>query len=256
MDLKQQIVNMLAGKVDAIGFAPTDRFHDAPEGHHPSRICKEARTVIVFARAVPRGMLHSPDYGRYVMHRAYHSMYPYLDEMGLLLSNWIEAQGRFLATPVPSYAPMTFHGREPWGILSLKHAAVNAGLGSFGRNGLVHNPGFGTLLRLGAVVTDAEIPGDPIITQSPCPDKCHACVKACPNKAFLDDGTFQKMTCLAKTIKHAIYPLALQTPEGLKQIERVVNTAGYNYWLDCDTCLKVCPSNQGKPADKASANLM
>ena len=28
-----------------------------------------------------------------------------------------------------------------------------------------------------------------------------------------------------------IYPLALKTEKGLQQIERVINTAGYNYWL-------------------------
>ena len=67
--------------------------------------------------------------------------------------------------------------------------------------------------------------------------------KACPSKAFDENGSFQKMSCLAHTIKHAIYPIAFQTPEGMKQIERVVNTAGYNYWLACHTCLKVCPNN-------------
>jgi epoxyqueuosine reductase QueG len=31
----------------------------------------------------------------------------------------------------------------------------------------------------------------------------------------------------------------------LKNIERVINTAGHNYWIDCDECLKVCPLNKG-----------
>jgi Pyruvate/2-oxoacid:ferredoxin oxidoreductase delta subunit len=52
------------------------------------------------------------------------------------------------------------------------------------------------------------------------------------------------MVCLANTIKHAIYPLAFQTPEGARHIERVTNTAGYNYWLACDVCLKVCPNTR------------
>jgi epoxyqueuosine reductase len=244
MELYKGITKALADKVDAIGFAPVDRFEHAPEGHHPSRICQQARTVIVFGKAVPKGMLHSPDYGLFIMHRTYHSMYPFLDEIGLMLSTWIEAQGGYLAVPVPSYAPLVFHDREPWGILSLKHAAVNAGLGCLGKNGLMHHPSYGTLLRLGAVVTDAEIPGDPVISETPCPEECRACFKACPGKAFGKEGVFQKMTCLAKTIKHAIYPLALQTPEGMKHMERVINTAGYNYWLECQTCLQVCPNNQ------------
>jgi epoxyqueuosine reductase QueG len=151
-----------------------------------------------------------------------------------------------LAVPIPSYAPLVFRGREPWGIISLKHAAVEAGLGSLGKNGLMHHPRYGTLIRLGAVITSAEMPGDPKLEVSPCEDNCSACLKACPAKAFEDDGAFKKMTCLANTIKHAIYALAFQTPEGMRQIERVTNTAGYNYWVACDTCLKVCPSNRGK----------
>ena len=61
MDLKQAILSYTEGKVDAIGFAPVERFEDAPEAHHPARICKDAKTVIVFGKTVPRGMLHSPD---------------------------------------------------------------------------------------------------------------------------------------------------------------------------------------------------
>jgi epoxyqueuosine reductase len=246
MDLKNNIINYLEGSVDAVGFAPVNRFDDAPDRHHPSQVCKNAQTVIVIGKVVPRGMLHSPDYNLYIMHRSYHTVYPYLDELTLNLSNWIEAQGRYLAVPVPSYAPMVFHDREPWGILSLKHAAVNAGLGSFGKNGLMHHPQYGTLLRLAAVVINAELPGDPIITDSPCPEECNSCHEACPNKAFAEDGSFQKMTCLAKIIKHAIYPLAFQTAESFKYMERVVNTAGHNYWLACHTCLKVCPNNAAK----------
>ena len=250
--MKREIVERFGGMVDAIGFAAADRFENGPEEHRPDTICKNARTVIVFGKAVPRGMLHSPKYGLYIMHRSYHSMYPYLDDISLAMSNWIEARGRHLAVTITSYAPLVFHGREPWGLLSVKHAAVNAGLGRLGKNGLLHHPTHGTLLRLAAVVTDAEIPSDPVLTGSPCPDDCHACLKACPAKAFDEGGSFQKMTCMAHTIKHAIYPIAFEKPEGVKQIERVVNTAGHNYWLACHTCLKACPSNRrGGDEDEA-----
>jgi epoxyqueuosine reductase QueG len=141
---------------------------------------------------------------------------------------------------------------EPWGVLSLKHACVQAGLGVFGKNGLMHNPTYGTLLRPGAVVTNAELPGDPIIEDDPCPEKCDACIKACPSGALQEDGTFKKMDCLGYLVKHAIYPLALKTETGLKNIERVINTAGYNYWLTCNECLRVCPSNRPKKPSEAA----
>jgi len=244
-DLKKSIIQWLGDKVDAVGFASADRFNDAPEKHHPARICKDARTVIVFGKTVPRGMLKSPDYNLYFLHRSYHSTYMYLDDLGVKLSNFVESQGDYLAVPIPTFAPMVFHGAESWGILSLKHAAVNAGLGAFGRNGLMFHPKYGSLLRLGAVVTDAELAPDTLIDTDPCPPKCEACLKACPSKAF-QDGSFNKMICMSYTIKHAIYPLALRSEEGLKQIELVINTAGYNYWINCDTCLRVCPKNRRK----------
>ena len=131
--------------------------------------------------------------------------------------------------------------------MSLKHAAVKAGMGRFGRSGQVYHPKYGSLLRLAAVVTSAPIPGDKLLPEElPCPPTCRACMKICPSRAFDENGNFQKMTCLTYAIKHAIYPLALKTEEGLKNIERVINTAGHNYWIDCDECVKVCPLNKKK----------
>ena len=190
--LKQAITAFLKPQVTDWGFASVDRFADAPEAHHPKRICRDAETVIVFGIAVPRGMLKSPDYNLYALHRTYHSAYMRIDEISLALCNFIESQGKYLAVPIPSYAPMVFHQFEPWGMMSLKHAAVNAGLGSFGRSGQAYHPQYGALLRLGAVVTDALIDADPLLPPDPCPPTCTACSKACPAKAFDADGKFQQ----------------------------------------------------------------
>ena len=245
MDIKQKIKNWVDNKVDAVGFAPIDRFAEAPENHHPERMLRGARTVIVYGRLIPRGVTRSPDYGKYFLHRSYHTVYPYLDELGYSLSNYLEAETGELAVQAPSYLPMVFHDREPWGVLSLKHAAEKAGLGAFGRSGQLYHPKYGALLRLGAVITTAEIEGDPLMDDMPCPEDCTACMKACPVHAIKQTREqFEKMTCLAYAIKHAIYPLALGTEEGIKRIERVINTAGYDYWLECFSCVKVCPLNQ------------
>jgi epoxyqueuosine reductase len=242
--LKEKITKHLGDRISAIGFAPLERFADAPEQHHPATICKDAKTVIVFGITAPRGMLHSPNYNLHLLHRSYHTLYMHLDELAVNISNFIEAQGDHLAVPVPSYAPMIYRENAPWGLLSLKHAAVNAGLGAFGRSGQMYHPQYGSLLRLGAVVTSAEMPGDTMMAESRCPEGCTACHKVCPSKAFDENGEFNKLTCLFYSIKHAIYPLALKTEEDFKHIERIINTAGYNYWIKCDKCLKVCPLNK------------
>ncbi|MBW2168342.1 MAG: epoxyqueuosine reductase [Deltaproteobacteria bacterium] len=244
--LKKSIIDQLGSHVTAVGFAPANRFKDAPEKHHPTNACKDAQTVIVFGITMPQGMLHSPDYNLHFLHRTYHTVYMHLDKLGLDLCNFIESQGDYFAVPIPSFAPLVYHDLEPWGIISLKHAAVHAGLGAFGRSGLMCHPVYGSLLRLGAVVTSADLPGDPVIEEDPCPPKCNACQEVCPSEAFDSEGGFNKLTCMGYCIKHAIYPIALKDEQGLKNIERIIHTAGYNYWLKCDECLKVCPNNQPK----------
>ncbi|MCJ7832965.1 MAG: hypothetical protein MUQ20_01090, partial [Deltaproteobacteria bacterium] len=179
--LKQKVIQFLGDRVSVVGFAPIERFGDAPEKHHPARVCKDGATVIVFGIPVPRGVLSSPEYSLYGLHRSYHTAYRRLDEIGLALCNFIESQGSHAAVPVPSYAPMVFHGPEPWGIISLKHAAVRAGLGSFGRSGQMYHTDYGSLLRLAAVVTSAKMSGgDPIMDTDPCPKGCKACQQKCP----------------------------------------------------------------------------
>ena len=168
----------------------------------------------------------------------------HLDELGLKLSNFIESKGKSIAVPIPSFAPLVYKDLMPWGILSLKHAAVNAGLGAFGRSGVTYHPQHGSLLRLGAVITSAPLPGDPMINTTPCPEKCRACQEACPSGAYDTDGNFKKEVCMPYSTKHAIYPIALRDKKGLKHIERIINTAGYNYWLSCNECLKGCPLNK------------
>jgi len=243
-DLKKNIQKFMGPWVTEIGFAPVNRFDKAPEKHHPAKICKNAETVIVFGIGVPRGMLHSPDYRLYFLHRTYHSVYMHLDELGLKLCNFIESQDSYLAVPIPTFAPLVYENMMPWGVLSLKHAAVNAGLGAFGRSGLMYHPEHGAMLRLGAVVTSAPLPGDPIVDKFPCPEKCRACQEICPSGAFDANGNFKKEVCLPYSTKHAIYPIALRDEKGFKHIERIINTAGYNYWLTCTECLRVCPLNR------------
>jgi len=226
VEIKEEIKNWINGKVDAVGFAPVDRFGEAPEKHHPEYILPGAKTVIVYGRLIPRGVTKSPNYGKYFLHRSYHTVYPYLDELGYSLSNLLEAET---------------------GELAVQHAAEKAGLGAFGRSGQLYHPKHGGMLRWGGVITTAEMEGDPLIDKRPCPEDCTACMKACPVKAIQDEREkFEKMTCLAHSIKHVIYPLAMKGEEGRKRIERITNTAGYNYWMECFACVKVCPLNKTK----------
>lgn len=108
--LKNRIEEFLQSRVSTVGFAPVERFQDAPQKHHPENICKGAKTVIVFGKPLPKGVLTSPDYNLHTLHRSYHTVYKQLDVISLDLCSLIESIGDYYAVMVPSYAPMTFHG--------------------------------------------------------------------------------------------------------------------------------------------------
>ena len=109
--LKMEILEWLKGRADAVGFAPVERFREAPAEHRPSLVCKNAEMVVVFGRLVPRGVMSSPEYSLYLLHRSYHTLYPYLDEVAVELANRIEREG-YLAVPIPSYAPVIYHVKD------------------------------------------------------------------------------------------------------------------------------------------------
>lgn len=243
------LTGFLEGKVQIWGAAPAGAFSGAPEGHRPKDLLEGARSVVVFGIAVPRGSFRSPRYRSHFLHRSYHTVYPRLDGVGLELALFMEEAGHE-AVAIPSYAPLVFRGAEPWGLLSLRHAAQLAGLGTFGRSGMIYHPVYGSRLRLGAVVTTAEVrarsgdggrPGDAVSAMEVlCPEGCTRCADVCPAGAISEED-FNKMACLSHSVRHAIYPLALRDEGGRRNIELVVNTAGYDYWIRCFECIKACP---------------
>jgi len=71
--------------------------------------------------------------------------------------------------------------------VSLRHAAVAAGLGVFGRHNRVIHPRLGPRVLFMAVLTDLELPSDPPITEELCTN-CNICVESCPASALDVEG--------------------------------------------------------------------
>ncbi len=246
--LRETVTDFLTGKVDAFGFASVESFEGALPGHHPAEVMTGAKTVVVYGRAVPRGCFASPDYAFHFLHRSYHTVYPYLDQVGFDLAGILEEEGH-LAVVIPGYAPLVFREGAARGIISLKHAAAAAGIATFGKNGLVFHPQHGSMLRFGAVITTAELTPDSKLDYEPCGENCRAaCMKACPAGAF-EDGVFQRQLCTKNAIRHPIYLLTLKEEWGPANMELVANTAGYNYWIGCSECQRVCPANRPGTAE-------
>jgi len=101
------------------------------------------------------------------------------------------------AVAIPGFLPidMTDGKYGMVGPVDLRRAAVEAGIGSYGKNGLVLVKGFGPRVRLGAVLTSAPLKLSEKETKSPCPKDCQICILGCPTKALLGGGQVDKRAC-------------------------------------------------------------
>ncbi|EGW41712.1 4Fe-4S ferredoxin [Desulfosporosinus sp. OT] len=82
--------------------------------------------------------------------------------------------------------------------------AVSAGLGNWGKNGLVVNPQYGSKLIFASIFTNAPLETD--VYQSASDDvnhacaNCRQCINACPAMAF-EGNKFHKVRCFPKAIR-------------------------------------------------------
>lgn len=108
----------------------------------------------------------------------------------------LEGRG-FMAAAIPAYLPIDMSDGKYGlvGPIDLRRAGVEAGIGSYGKSGLVLVDGFGPRVRLGAVLTSAPLKPTKKKVRSPCPSKCQICLLGCPSKALLGEGRVDKQAC-------------------------------------------------------------
>ena len=205
------------------GIAGVDRFVEAPEGFRPTDIFSRCKSVVVLFRQMPTGSILAENPVPYT-HAAY-KMYEELDRLSMDVLRYCQSQGVdgvMIPADVPylSWDEENQHGR---GILSLKHAAVCAGLGIMGRSTIFINRQYGNMVYLGAVLVDAELDPDPPVTDFSCPSQCNNCRKNCPQQAIGEKSVNQKL-CRA----HSFFK------------------AGRDWDLyNCNTCRRLCPLRLG-----------
>ncbi|MCL5965940.1 MAG: 4Fe-4S dicluster domain-containing protein [Deltaproteobacteria bacterium] len=139
-------------------------------------------------------------------------------------------------------------------------AAVAAGLGGYGESGLLVTPAFGPAVRLGGVVTDADVaPGDPL-PLTPC-IHCRACVEACPTGALSGGGRIDKKKCGDRIFaggfrawRGFLMDLVEASPEDRRELlksrlslELWQNFMTGNYYY-CFACQAECPVGRGSRA--------
>jgi reductive dehalogenase len=114
--------------------------------------------------------------------------------------------------------------------------AIKAGLGEYGRHGLLITKEFGPRVRLGKVFTDLPLAHDRPIAfgvRAFC-EICRRCTDACPPKAIPDGGPSTRQHNVSNLRGVAKWSVDAEKCFGF--------WAGQN--SDCSICIRVCPYNK------------
>lgn len=158
-------------------------------------------------------------------HAAY-KMYEELDKISMELLRYCQVHDA-QAVIVPADVPYLYWDEENMhgkGIISLKHSAVQSGLGIMGRNTSFINRDYGNMVYLGAILVDTQLEQDELVTNFDCLPNCTCCIDICPQHAIKDERVNQKL-CR----KHSFFK------------------AGRGWDLyNCNECRKNCPLRFGE----------
>lgn len=185
----------------------------------------------------------------------------FLEELSLELVYWLEDAGYPAIIVPPTHVdPWRYQGdpgthQEP--LLSLRHAAVEAGLGTLGLNGQLLTPQFGPRVLLSVVLCSLEVECDRPMSEALClGPECGRCLKACPGDVVRQwDRDWE--ACDRYRSPHGFAQLAeylgqvIDEPELQKKKAMLRSEDSFNLWQSilrgagvvtgCRRCADVCP---------------
>ena len=191
--------------IDLLGFADRSRFEGVDAAHNPFSIFPEGKTVIMLGKRITRGSLRGVEEGTN------------FGDYSLFGKNWLEDEFLSLACynlvraienegweAVPIFPNPSELGPQGVSVAEdrpapnvypdFDYAAVAAGLGEIGFNGIFLSPELGSRQRFHMIITDLELDPTPIFEGSVC-DRCGRCAKACPLGAISADKTHTVSIC-------------------------------------------------------------
>ncbi|GAU79212.1 hypothetical protein [Fusibacter sp. 3D3] len=205
--------------IDVYGVVNAEAFINEPKGHRPTDFLESAKAVIVFGREHLKSTLICNENEPYALVR--NSLTKAINDISIELCYMLEAEG-VIALPIHAVGGSKYDDetQKSRGMLSLKYAAVLAGLGCIGKNTLVIHPKHGNLLWFGAVVINSALEASPVTMKQLCPTHCKLCIEACPVGAIAGDlKLFNQISCW----NHAF------------------DKSGTELEITCFECRKVCP---------------
>jgi epoxyqueuosine reductase QueG len=265
----------LSGDVDYVGVASVDRFKNAPDGWKPTDLLESCRSVVSLGVRIGEGV-------KVANQRAYsglrHGIYVYmmfgytflnerLNLSAFRISKWLEKKS-YISIPIPASGPS-----DPYmsrGAFSHRHAAVAAGLGEFGWNGLLMTPDAGPRVRLVSILTEAELLPDSLYSgKTLCSrEKCGICISTCPTNAiskkesvkieigsrFFEYAKLDKVRCMygiTGLVKNALGRQDVPIPDNPTQEDYIKALAQENPWQKmerlssmCGKCIINCRGNK------------
>lgn len=237
---------------DAVGFAAIDDYqsHRSPD---PKALLPSVKSIVVLGYRELDGAVESEN-----------PRVSFATRMGVMdfsLSNnyrmarYIEDRYQARTAPMPFSYPLDM-SPDVMGLVgdvSMRHAAVAAGLGVFGRHNLVIHPRFGTRIVFTAILTNLPLESDSPVEDELC-DQCNLCVEACPAQALDEEGKTDAIKCLSVSqpygfggIVRYLREFAGVSPEEQKELlkdPRLLHIyqaqfIGFQYF--CNKCVAACP---------------
>lgn len=250
--MKEDIRRFVSGlEIDDVGFAAASEYR-SPLSPPLESIFPGVRSIVVLAYK-ELDSCDSPDLHIAMSGRM--DLMEFSRSCNYKVGRHLEKRFGGRAMTVPASYPMVQNEETKGAVgqVSLRHAAVAAGLGAFGSNNLVVHPRFGCRIVFTAILTDLEIPADPPVARNPCTE-CGLCVRGCPAKALDPPGRTDVMKCVKNSMPYGLNGAVRfwsrygEVPAG----ERKAMLRDPGYWrlyqaghigpqYFCFACMNVCP---------------
>jgi epoxyqueuosine reductase QueG len=185
----------------------------------------------------------------------------FLEEVSLELVYWLEDAGYPAIIVPPTHVDPWRYDGDPKKhldtLISLPHAAVQAGLGTLGLNLQLLTPQFGPRVLLTAVLCSVDVECDRPMTEGLClGPECGRCLKTCPADAVLEWGR-DWQACDRYRSPHGFAQLSeylgrvIDEPDAAKKKAMLRSEDSFNLWQSilrgagvitgCRRCADVCP---------------